>query len=1234
MEPPTRLDDSLLCAQRGLLMRAVFAQCLTLYLKDKGEDTCNKIITIIREIDMYIFNDHLNNHVHDEPPECGLVAAFSPELWGEWRGRSIPISTKNIDRFKKFTLDQGDVLIFVKAPNHKTAETIIDFVYDKLDALSTKIERVKMGKRKDTRIMGGRYVDGITNPNDPISLAEDILISDTERGGLVGSCFAFTQKFEFDWPGIATQAADTQDEMIGRNPDGAALPQHAVHSHVHRAAIRNNNGDQLKLLRQALPYGSDHDHAGREKGIMFVAFSNDQQRFEDILQNLIGKYPERPVDKLMSVVNGVSGGYWYVPNAHEIGVDAVVGPKDVYEDPHWKATSPNDYLFYNSQDYLHRMATGGYKEGDPPSRRLLSLMARTFSHWRDSWMKKRVFPRLPHLKTLVDTAEAEKLVEVPVPVRKGMANQKTLAQLLSDPESKIARDNDLLRIEAKELIVGVIPDFTLGRGKEVVPYLSDDETMAAWLKGQLNEWSAMGHIVPGYELLVKDGLKKMITDLQSKLDGLSDKKTAAFYESCILSLQGVQGYLQNWAKIAEQAAADAEKALAPKDAANMKDVAARLTRLVDEAPESFQDAVQLIYSFHCCLHLVGELTPFGRLDQILYPFLARENGTDLEDAQEIIDCLWVKIGENAFVNRAFIYDYVTYGTTAVCGLGGNFPQGGGINQWVQQITVGGYKATDSETPECGANDVTMLCLKAARRIPVNAPTLSLRVHKSIPEKYLDEAAKGILSGGAQPILYNDDKLCPALKDSATENVVDLKWSRDYAADGCYEPMLAGASEFTFNNVAPLLALEQTLNEGSTYGAAGPEQLRGLKQTFRSKRAKDFTSFEDLKETFVKQLEWLVVQCYNTMLDGYGNLADICPSPLLSVLIEGCVEKGRDLTNGGSKFHIMAPLCVGMSNTIDSLYAIQKLVFDEETARVTLQELVKCLICDWGHNMIEPFENQLSGTADASERGLRYSELRNAALALPKWGSGDEEVNELGNWLVQTCVDLCVNAIRQPNATIKAHLDNIKKTYGEDFEFVICPGIGTFEGYVGDGIPCGASADGRRSGMPIASDLSPVPAAQDLPASPAFRNIYQAMKSTDYPSINHGLSNASPVDMNIPEAFPLHDLQTFVKKYAAGEVGSNLITLTCADLDTYQKSVKDPEKYNLVRVRMGGWTEFYATMFPAHQDQQQRRQYFTPWPSDNMGPTGEAAPDLPKDRYSGDDAAPKPTVTLNQLEVKS
>lgn len=1179
------VDQTLLGAQRGLLMRAIFGQILSIKLKTDDKRTHNDILRIVLDLNQSIDSQNLAN-----PSSCGLVVAFSPQIWGKWTGQDFPIHTATLDAGVKFTNSRDDVLLYVKAPDHETAAKLVATVLPRLKSLSLTIDVVIGGKRPDVRIIGGRYLDGITNPNDPISLTEDILLNRSHA--YPGASFALTQKFIFDWPSISSQAPDTQDQMIGRNTDGTVLPRQVMPGHIYHANVRDRNGDERKLLRQALPFGEVLGHAGREKGLMFVAFCNDQGRFEQILRHLLGRTPSTPADPLMDVVHGVMGGYWYVPAAVELGVTSVSGSDDIYEDPHWNVRSANGYLFYNSTDYLHQMASGLYKGGDPPSSRLLNLMSRTFSHWRDGWVHRNAMPRLPHLKDVID-ADSKSLLTASILQRKGLANFKTLADLLSSPTSNIARFNGLLRIDSKELIVGVIPDFTLGRGKEVVPYLTRDETIAAWLKGELNEWSAMGHIVPDYEQLVKKGLAKLLEELESLLrtataqNNLNNGSAVEFYKSAISSLQGVQGYLRNWANIALESAKATED---PADAENMKDVSTRLLRLVDQEPQDFQDAVQLIFSFHSCLHLVGELTSLGRLDQILWPFLEHDR-VSMERAQDIMDCLWVKIGENAFINRTFIYDYVTYGTTAVCGLGGNFPQGGGINQWVQQITVGGYKATEDEEPVGAANPVTMLCLKSARRIPVSAPTLSLRVYKGMPEELLDEAAKAILAGGAQPILYNDDKLTEALFQSGES--VTRSWSRNYAADGCYEPMLAGASEFTFNNVAPLLALEQTINQGATYSQAGPEQLRGLKQTFRSPPAIEIKNFEELQSIFLNQLEWLVIQCYNTILGAYGNLADICPSPLLSILIDGCVERGRDLTNGGARFHIIAPLCVGVSNTIDSLYAIQKLVYDPTTAITTLPDLVNCLINDWGFNMIEPFQNQLDGPADAAEHGRRYQELRESALKLPKWGSGDADLNALGDWLIENMVRLCVEAIRKPSPALEPLLSNIATTHGPDFEFVVTPGIGTFEGYVGDGAGCGASADGRRNGVPIASDLSPAPAAQDLPPNPAFRNIYQAMESYQSASVEYGLSNASPVDMNISESFPLGALQTFIKAYARGEVGGNLLTLTCADLKTYEKASKDPEQYDLVRVRMGGWTEFYATMFPAHQKQHQRRQYFTP-----------------------------------------
>ena len=164
------------------------------------------------------------------------------------------------------------------------------------------------------------------------------------------------------------------------------------------------------------------------------------------------------------------------------------------------------------------------------------------------------------------------------------------------------------------------------------------------------------------------------------------------------------------------------------------------------------------------------------------------------------------------------------------------------------------------------------------------------------------------------------------------------------------------------------------------------------------------------------------------------------------------------------------------------------------------------------------------------------------------------------------------------------------------------GAATFEGYTGVGAACGASADGRRKGMPVASDTSPAPSPQDLPPQPAFRNIYSVMRSYRQDAVEYGIADAAPVDLNIPEDFPLEKLQQFIKDYAAGWVGGNLITLTCADLQTMQEASKDPEKYGLLRVRMGGWSEFYATSFPAHQAHHQRRPVVVPGRPDAEGYT--------------------------------
>ena len=108
-----------------------------------------------------------------------------------------------------------------------------------------------------------------------------------------------------------------------------------------------------------------------------------------------------------------------------------------------------------------------------------------------------------------------------------------------------------------------------------------------------------------------------------------------------------------------------------------------MNKISTDRPETFTDAVQLLFSYHCCLHLSGEPTSIGRLDQLLEPFL---QGTTTEEAQEIIDCLFVKLCEHVHLNSRLLNDLGTWGMTAVpYASTGMFPNGDTINQWVQQV---------------------------------------------------------------------------------------------------------------------------------------------------------------------------------------------------------------------------------------------------------------------------------------------------------------------------------------------------------------------------------------------------------------------------------------------------------------------------------------------------------------------------------------------------------------------
>lgn len=844
-------------------------------------------------------------------------------------------------------------------------------------------------------------------------------------------------------------------------------------------------------------------------------------------------------------------------------------------------------MIHNDVAYWRHLQSLSKGDPDLPSPRVCRLLERTFARWHHKplWLSEHQVGHLFRDRPDLPETKRRELAALPIAVRKGLAIARML-EIVTDPE--VARLAGTTQVDADDLMAGTLPPFSVGQGKEFVRYLTEDEELRGMLSF-LNELSPMGHIVPDHGRVVQSGLKIIIDHCRGSAAAGGQSK--AFYDSVVVSLEGVIAYALRYADRVDEAIARLEKDDPRRN--TLHEIAARLRRVPAEGAKTFADALQAILIVHCALHWTVEVVPLGRLDQILFPFYERDLRSGVltrPQAQELIDAFWIKLDERVILNYRHAENRFTAADGVLTGSFGasNYDQGGLLNQWMQQITIGGVLPNDAEEPADACNEVTELCLEASRRLPLNSPTLDLRVHRKTPRRILEMAARALMSGGAHPVLLCDERIVPGLSEHAGKPV-PLRTARNYACDGCYETMFAGETEFSFGFVPALMVVEQTLNRGAGLAGAGPMNLRGDKLSWRTPDAQDLKTWDELWRVLVNHILLSCHRYLSSLLTNYGNKEGIAPSPLLSALISGCIERGRDLVAGGANYRIFSPLMTGISSATDSLFAIKTLAYDQQA--FTLDELVTCLATDWGSKLIGP-EGQKQPAFGAYVAPARINEIRAMCQALPKFGFGNRAVDEIGWRLINAFCDSVQIAWQHP--VHRDALELLKKRYGEDFDILLAPGVGTFEQYVLAGMFAGASADGRSAGDAVASDLSPAPVPDRDPVQVNGGHIREGSVSDSFKSFAHSaidrLGDGAPTDYNLPEDFPVDRLTDLVAAFARGEGGS-IVTFTVADPATFLAAQQRPADFNLLRVRMGGWSEFFVALFPDHQSQHRRRPLF-------------------------------------------
>ena len=435
----------------------------------------------------------------------------------------------------------------------------------------------------------------------------------------------------------------------------------------------------------------------------------------------------------------------------------------------------------------------------------------------------------------------------------------------------------------------------------------------------------ISHTVPCYKTALENGLEWLIAEAAGHEQELAGKSALSadesqqldFYRATQIALKGIIAYA---ARLSAKAAELAKQEKDPARKRNLDAMASVCAQVPSKPARTFREALNGLWILQIAIHAESinmAISP-GRLDQILLPWYRRDisNGTlTVKEAMELVGCLWLKLNDN---------------TNLVPETGEELFGGAGT---VPAVTVGGV----NEDGEDAVNDLTYLMLRVTELLKTRDPSLNARYN---PEKnssaYRDRVAEVIASTKSVPAFYNDIAAIRTLENQG----IATKDARDYAIIGCVELSASGRSYDASSSIMLNLvsALELALYNG-TRPITGDEQIGPA-----TGAAESFRTFEEFWEAFKTQLRWLINEAVqlNEMMGKTHQ--EYLPTPLLSALFEGPMEKGKDLIRGGARYNSSGATHIGFADTVDSLNAIEKGIFIDR--KFTLPELIAAMKRDF------------------------------------------------------------------------------------------------------------------------------------------------------------------------------------------------------------------------------------------------------------------------------------------------
>jgi formate C-acetyltransferase len=335
----------------------------------------------------------------------------------------------------------------------------------------------------------------------------------------------------------------------------------------------------------------------------------------------------------------------------------------------------------------------------------------------------------------------------------------------------------------------------------------------------------------------------------------------------------------------------------------LEEIAVICSRVPLYPATTFREAIQSFWFFHLILNLESNsyaISP-GRFDQYIYPFYQKDLDSGRiarEDAQEVINCLWIKFAELTVVKEG--------GTAKASNTYTDF----------QNLNVGGLTRDGND----GVNDISYMCIEAQRALCLPQPQLSCLVSTRSPREFLIRSCELARVGTGMPAIFNADEIILSLMDKGKS----LEDARCGGINGCVEITGQGNDNMASSGYVNLAkCLEFALNNGKSMTTGrqwGPE----------TGSVESLDSMEKIWHVFEKQIRHQVSLKHKYDQGAKKAFATTCPVLCTSLAIDGCIESARDYHEGGAKYNLPMMCGVGTGTVADSLSAIEWFVFRKKT----------------------------------------------------------------------------------------------------------------------------------------------------------------------------------------------------------------------------------------------------------------------------------------------------------------